>query len=206
MAIEPATEFALDGPAALRRGGSTARHGGTRPVAAGAPAPAAQPGRRGVRLACSWCSWWSAWRRRCGPTTWPTPTPLKNHLSDQIVVDGKKNDVVSPRRRADRARRGRASSSWAPTRNGRDTAVRLLYGGRNSLLIGIVRGADHDASLDHLRHPVGLLPRLHRHGDLTVDGRDLGLPGDPARRGARHGPHAVGLQHRAARRQRASPR
>ena len=45
------------------------------------------------------------------------------------------------RRRADRPDLARDSSSWAPTRNGRDIMVRLLYGGRNSLMIGVLGGA-----------------------------------------------------------------
>ena len=64
-------------------------------------------------------------------------TPLKNHLSDQIVIDGKKTDVVS-------LEGVPIGPTWqgefflGADLNGRDTAVRLLYGGRNSLLIGAV--------------------------------------------------------------------
>ena len=63
--------------------------------------------------------------------------PYKNHLTDQIVIDGKKTDVVS----LDGIPIG---PTWqgefflGADTNGRDTAVRLLYGGRNSLLIGVV--------------------------------------------------------------------
>ena len=63
-------------------------------------------------------------------------TPYKNHLTDQIVVDGEKTDVVS----LDGIPIG---PTWqgefflGADTNGRDTAVRLLYGGRNSLLIGV---------------------------------------------------------------------
>jgi peptide/nickel transport system permease protein len=63
--------------------------------------------------------------------------PLKNHLTDTVTVGGKKKDVVTP-----------SGVPIGPTyqshfflgadTNGRDTAVRLLYGGRNSLLIGVV--------------------------------------------------------------------
>jgi peptide/nickel transport system permease protein len=62
-------------------------------------------------------------------------TPLKNHLTDQITIDGEKTDVVS----LDGIPIG---PTWqgefflGADTNGRDTAVRLLYGGRNSLLIG----------------------------------------------------------------------
>ncbi len=62
--------------------------------------------------------------------------PYKNHLTDKIVIDGKKTDVVS----LDGVPIG---PTWqgefflGADTNGRDTAVRLLYGGRNSLLIGV---------------------------------------------------------------------
>jgi peptide/nickel transport system permease protein len=62
--------------------------------------------------------------------------PDKNHLTDQITVDGKKKDVVSP----DGVPIG---PTWqgrfllGADDNGRDIAVRLLYGGRTSLRIGV---------------------------------------------------------------------
>jgi peptide/nickel transport system permease protein len=62
--------------------------------------------------------------------------PYKNHLTDTVIVDGKKKDVVTP----DGIPIG---PTWqgefflGADGNGRDTAVRLLYGGRNSLLIGV---------------------------------------------------------------------
>jgi peptide/nickel transport system permease protein len=64
-------------------------------------------------------------------------SPLKNHLTDQVTVDGKKKDVVSP----DGVPIGPTYQSkflLGADTNGRDTMVRLLYGGRNSLLIGVV--------------------------------------------------------------------
>jgi peptide/nickel transport system permease protein len=62
--------------------------------------------------------------------------PFKNHLTDQITIDGKLTDVVS----ADGIPIG---PTWhgrfmlGADGNGRDVAVRLLYGGRTSLLIGV---------------------------------------------------------------------
>lgn len=63
-------------------------------------------------------------------------TPEKNHLSDTIELDGETVNVVSL-----------AGEPIGPTwqgefflgadGNGRDSMVRLLYGGRNSLLIGV---------------------------------------------------------------------
>jgi peptide/nickel transport system permease protein len=63
--------------------------------------------------------------------------PNANHLTDQVHVGGKLKDVVTP-----------AGIPIGPTwhgrfflgadGNGRDVAVRLLYGGRNSLEIGVI--------------------------------------------------------------------
>src|SRR6476619_6648831 len=63
--------------------------------------------------------------------------PNENHVTDTFTVDGKEKDVVSP-----------GGIPIGPTwqkkfflgadQNGRDVAVRLLYGGRNSLVVGFV--------------------------------------------------------------------
>jgi peptide/nickel transport system permease protein len=66
-------------------------------------------------------------------------TPTENHLSDTITIDGEKVNVVAldgvpigPQwLKAD----GRFFLGADP--NGRDIMVRLLYGGRNSLMIGV---------------------------------------------------------------------
>ena len=61
--------------------------------------------------------------------------PLENHLTDTVTVDGERRDVVS----LDGVPIG---PTWqgrfflGADTNGRDIAVRLLYGGRNSLWIG----------------------------------------------------------------------
>jgi peptide/nickel transport system permease protein len=61
--------------------------------------------------------------------------PFKNHLTEKVTVDGERKDVVS----LDGVPIG---PTWqgrffvGADTNGRDTAVRLLYGGRNSLQIG----------------------------------------------------------------------
>jgi peptide/nickel transport system permease protein len=67
-------------------------------------------------------------------------TPEANHVTDTVIVNGKPQDVVSP-----------GGIPIGPTwqgrfllgadQNGRDIAVRLLYGGRNSLEIGVVATA-----------------------------------------------------------------
>ena len=62
-------------------------------------------------------------------------TPSENHLTDQVTVDGKQVDVVS----LDGIPIG---TTWerkyflGADENGRDLMVRLLYGGRTSVLIG----------------------------------------------------------------------
>ncbi len=63
--------------------------------------------------------------------------PNDNHVTEQVVVRGEEKDVVSP-----------AGLPVGPTwqgrfllgadQNGRDLAVRLLYGGRNSLQVGFI--------------------------------------------------------------------
>ncbi len=64
-------------------------------------------------------------------------TPSQNHLSDTITVDGEEVNVVS----LDGVPIG---PTWGPKfflgadGNGRDVMVRLLYGARNSLLVGIL--------------------------------------------------------------------
>jgi len=61
----------------------------------------------------------------------------KNHLTDTITLDGEKTNVVS----LDGVPIGptwKGEFFLGADPNGRDTAVRLLYGGRNSLMIGVV--------------------------------------------------------------------
>jgi peptide/nickel transport system permease protein len=66
-------------------------------------------------------------------------TPTENHLSDTIKVDGKTVNVVA----LDGVPIGpqwlKADGKFVlgADRNGRDIMVRLLYGGRNSLMIGV---------------------------------------------------------------------
>src|SRR5918998_687958 len=62
--------------------------------------------------------------------------PNENHLTDRIVIDGKETDVV--------ALNGvPIGPTWqgqfflGADSNGRDVMVRLLYGGRNSLVVGV---------------------------------------------------------------------
>jgi peptide/nickel transport system permease protein len=66
-------------------------------------------------------------------------TPEANHLSDVIQVDGKDVNVVGLDGVPIGPQWFKADGKFfmGADRNGRDIAVRLLYGGRNSLMIGI---------------------------------------------------------------------
>jgi peptide/nickel transport system permease protein len=63
-------------------------------------------------------------------------TPEENHLSDTVIVDGRETNVVDELGKP-------IGPTWSgrfflgADGNGRDIMVRLLYGGRNSLLIGV---------------------------------------------------------------------
>ena len=64
-------------------------------------------------------------------------TPSANHITDKITVRGKERDVVSP----DGVPTGPTWTGkffFGADTNGRDVAVRLLYGGRNSLEVGFI--------------------------------------------------------------------
>lgn len=84
-------------------------------------------------------------------------TPEANHLSDEVEVDGRATAVIDDLGKP-------IGPTWSgrfflgADSNGRDIMVRLLYGGRNSLLIGIL------ASLGTLVLGllVGLLAGYHR--------------------------------------------
>jgi peptide/nickel transport system permease protein len=62
-------------------------------------------------------------------------TPYKNHITDTVTVNGKQENVVSFDGVPIGPTWGRKYFLGAD-RNGRDVMVRLLYGGRNSLMIG----------------------------------------------------------------------
>ena len=112
--------------------------------------------------------------------------PNDNHITETVNVGGKQVDVVSP-----------TGVPIGPTwkgrfflgadSNGRDVAVRLLYGGRNSLEIAGDRDADHDAAGGRAGHACRLYARHLRRGALAPVRPRLGLPGRAARCGARRG-------------------
>ncbi len=135
MALEPATELSLEAPAAFEEVARRERVAGL--------GPWRLAGRRLRRdrtalvfggvfvLLVAICLAAPIWANNFAHTD-----PFKNHLTDTVTVDGKEKDVVSP----DGVPIG---PTWqgqfflGADTNGRDTAVRLLYGGRNSLLIGV---------------------------------------------------------------------
>jgi peptide/nickel transport system permease protein len=62
-------------------------------------------------------------------------TPSENHLTDQTVIDGVPTDVVSPEG-VPIGPTWNGSYLLGADENGRDLAVRLLYGARTTLVIG----------------------------------------------------------------------
>jgi peptide/nickel transport system permease protein len=136
MATDPGTDFALEGPA-----GIPAEHPGPGPAAGLSPWRLASRRLWRNRTAIVFgalfvvlvaiCLAAPLWADHVAHTD-----PYKNHLTDKITIDGKRTDVVS----LDGIPIGptwKGKFFLGADTNGRDTAVRLLYGGRNSLLIGI---------------------------------------------------------------------
>jgi len=138
MATEPATETTLQGPAAWEAQADTERVHGLGPWKLGLRRlrrnkVALLFGLIFVLLVVS-CAAAPLWADKVAKTT-----ATENHLSDVIQVDGKDKNVVG----LDGVPIGpqwlKADGKFflGADRNGRDIMVRLLYGGRNSLLIGI---------------------------------------------------------------------
>jgi len=134
VATEPATEFEFGDPAVL------AAHDPRDSVAGLGPWRLALRRLRRNRVALAFgglfvlivavCLAAPLWADHVAHTD-----PFQNHLTETIVVDGQPQDVVAP----DGVPIG---PTWqgrfflGADGNGRDIAVRLLYGGRTSLLIG----------------------------------------------------------------------
>ena len=101
-------------------------------------------------------------------------TPNANHVTDTVTVGGVRKDVVSPTGQP-------IGPTWqgrfllGADQNGRDIAVRLLYGGRNSLEVGFVATLHHDGAGDDRRHRRRLLPRRRRRRARARARPDLGL-------------------------------
>ena len=139
MATEPATETTLQGPAAWEEEADRERVHGLGPWKLGLRRlrrnkVALLFGFLFVLLVLS-CVAAPLYADKVAKTT-----PTANHLTDVIKVDGKDKNVVG----LDGVPIGpqwlKADGKFVlgADRNGRDIMVRLLYGGRNSLMIGVV--------------------------------------------------------------------
>jgi peptide/nickel transport system permease protein len=135
MATDPVTEVSLDVPRRLEQ-----EEGEPLPAGTGPWRLAARRLRRNklalafgglfilIVLICAAAPIWANEVAHTGPNA--------NHITDRITIDGEETQVVSfggiP-----------IGPTWqgrfflGADKNGRDTMVRLLYGGRNSLMIGI---------------------------------------------------------------------
>jgi peptide/nickel transport system permease protein len=138
LATEPATETTLQGPAAWETEAEKERVHGMGPWRLGLRRLKRNKvalffGALFVVLVLA-CMAAPIWANKVAKTT-----VNANHLSDTINVDGKKKNVVG----LDGVPIGpqwlKADGKFVmgADRNGRDIMVRLLYGGRNSLLIGV---------------------------------------------------------------------
>ena len=139
MATEPATETTLQGPAAWEEEADRERVHGLGPWRLGLRR------LRRNKVALLFGFWFVLLVASCiAAPLWADKvaktTPTENHLSDVIKVDGKDKNVVG----LDGVPIGpqwlKADGKFflGADRNGRDIMVRLLYGGRNSLMIGVV--------------------------------------------------------------------
>ena len=135
MATEPALEGALQGPAAWEEEADREHVHGVGPWRLGLR----RLRRNKVAIAFGVlfillvlaCLAAPLWAKHVAHTT-----PTENHLSDTITIDGKKTNVVG----LDGVPIGPTYQSkffLGADPNGRDIMVRLLYGGRNSLTIGV---------------------------------------------------------------------
>ena len=166
-------------------------------MAARVAAPAPQQGRAGLRRRCS-CVIVVAVPARAGVRQRHRAHRARRTESPTSRSRRRQDRRTSSRRPASRSGRpGTARFFLGADANGRDVAVRLLYGGRNSLEIGAI------ATLITmvLALILGIARRATSAGSPTACSRDLldvdlGLPGGAAGRRAR----------RVARRRRARPR
>ena len=138
MATEPATETTLQGPAAWEEEAERERVHGLGPWKLGLRRLRRNKvalffGFLFVVLVAS-CIAAPLWADKVAKTT-----PESNHLSDVIKVDGKDVNVVGLDGVPIGPQWFKADGKFflGADRNGRDIAVRLLYGGRNSLMIGV---------------------------------------------------------------------
>jgi peptide/nickel transport system permease protein len=139
VATEPATETTLQGPAAWEDEAEKAHVHGLGPWRLGLRRLKRNKvalffGALFVVLVLA-CLAAPIWAHKVAKTDVNT-----NHLSDTITVDGKQKNVVGLDGVPIGPQYFKAKGKFflGADRNGRDIAVRLLYGGRNSLEIGII--------------------------------------------------------------------
>jgi peptide/nickel transport system permease protein len=138
MATEPATETTLQGPAAWEQEAERERVHGLGPWKLGLRRlrrnkVALLFGLLFVLLVAA-CALAPVWADKVAKTT-----PTANHLSDTINVDGESKNVVGLDGVPIGPQYFKADGQFflGADGNGRDIMVRLLYGGRNSLFIGL---------------------------------------------------------------------
>ena len=134
MATEPATEFTLEGPAAFEQQAERER------VAGLGPWRLALRRLRRDKTALAFGGLFVVIVAICLAAPWwadhvAHTDPYKNHLTDTVKVGGKAKDVVAPNG-VPIGPTWRGRFFLGADENGRDIAVRLLYGGRASLVIG----------------------------------------------------------------------
>jgi peptide/nickel transport system permease protein len=135
LATEPATEFTFEGPAAFEEEARRER------VAGLGPWGLALRRLRRNKIALAFAALFLVIVAICfAAPYWAShvahTTAFKNHLTDTVKVGGKTKDVVAP----DGVPIGptwRGRFFLGADDNGRDIMVRLLYGGRTSLVIGV---------------------------------------------------------------------
>ena len=111
--------------------------------------------------------------------------PNTTHTLEKLHEGGEVKEVVEPNGKAIGPQWFAAGGKFflgADGHLGRDEMVRLIYGGRTSLFIGVVAAIITTVLAVIFGLLAGYLPRLDRHGHLPDHRRDLGLPGRPARR------------------------
>ena len=124
--------------------------------------------------------------RRSGRSTSPTPPRTKNHLSDQIEHRRRRWWMSSASTGEPIGPTWQGEFFLGADGNGRDSMVRLLYGGRNSLLIGFFAALVTTLLRRRRGTPLRVLPRLDRRRHLAHPRHHLGLPRDPPRDRAGH--------------------
>ena len=87
--------------------------------------------------------------------------PNQNHITDKILIDGQQTNIVSP----DGTPLGpglRGRYLLGADQNGRDVMVRLMYGGRTSIFVGVVAALITTVFAVMVGMLARLLPRLDR--------------------------------------------